>query len=49
MNDERLQQGVEQVLADLGGAFRIGLVRIGTALGFGVMEWLARTARTRVE
>jgi len=33
MNEERLQQSVEQVLGDLGGAFSIGLVRIGTALG----------------
>ena len=33
MNQERLQQSVEQVLGDLGGAYSLGLVRIGTALG----------------
>jgi hypothetical protein len=33
MNEKRLQQFVEQVIADLGGAFSLGLVRIGTALG----------------
>jgi SAM-dependent methyltransferase len=33
MNEKTLQQFVGQVIADLGGAFSLGLVRIGTALG----------------
>jgi len=33
MNEKRLQQFVGQVIGDLGGAFSLGLVRIGTALG----------------
>jgi 2-polyprenyl-3-methyl-5-hydroxy-6-metoxy-1,4-benzoquinol methylase len=41
MNEKRLQHFVGQVIADLGGAFSLGLVRIGTALG------LYRTLRER--
>ncbi len=33
MNEQRLHEFVGQVLDDLGGAFSLGLVRIGTALG----------------
>ena len=38
MNDEKLNRFVGQILNDLGGAYSIGLVRIGTALGiYGTM------------
>jgi hypothetical protein len=33
MNEQKLNDFIGQVLSDLGGAFSLGLVRIGTALG----------------
>ena len=33
MNEQKLNDFIGQVLNDLGGAFSLGLVRIGTALG----------------
>jgi 2-polyprenyl-3-methyl-5-hydroxy-6-metoxy-1,4-benzoquinol methylase len=39
MNDAKLQVLVDQVLNDLGGAFSISLVRMGTALGLYKTMW----------
>lgn len=39
MNEQKLNDFIQQVLNDLGGAFGIGLVRIGTALGLYRAMW----------